>query len=53
MQDAPQFAFTLSQVERGWTWKVYDELGETVASGADLDRQAAMAAVNAKLASNG
>jgi hypothetical protein len=51
MQDAPQFAFTLSQVERGWTWKIYDECGETVASGADADRQAAMAAVNAQLAS--
>lgn len=52
MQDASQFAFTLSQVERGWTWKVYDERGETIASGANLDRQSAMAAVNAELASH-
>jgi hypothetical protein len=52
MQDAPKFAFTLSQVERGWTWKVYDEGGETVASGAVSDRQSAMAAVNAELAAH-
>jgi hypothetical protein len=51
MQDAPQLAYTLSQAERGWTWKVYDEGGETIASGADFDRQAALAAVNAELAS--
>jgi hypothetical protein len=49
MQDAPQLAYSLSQAEAGWTWHVYDEDGETVASGADEDRQAAQAAVNAML----
>jgi hypothetical protein len=49
MQDAPQLAYSLSQAEAGWTWRVYDEDGETVASGADSDRQAAQAAVNAML----
>ena len=49
MQNAPQLAYSLSQAEAGWTWHVYDEDGETVASGADSDRQAAQAAVNAML----
>jgi hypothetical protein len=52
MQDAPRLAYTLSQAEAGWTWQVYDENGETVASGADFDRQSALAAVNAELAAN-
>jgi len=53
MQDAPQLAYSLSQAEAGWTWQVYDEDGETVASGADTDRQAAQAAVNAMLNERG
>jgi hypothetical protein len=44
-----QLAYTLSQAEAGWTWHVFDENGETIASGADSDRQAAQAAVDATL----
>ena len=49
MQSVQQLAYTLSQAEAGWTWRVFDENGDTVASGADSDRQAAQAAVNARL----
>ena len=49
MQSVQQFAYSLSQAEAGWTWRVYDENGETVASGADFERQAAQAAINAML----
>jgi len=52
MQDAPRLAYSLSQAEKGWTWQVFDENGDTVASGADYDRQSALAAVNAELASS-
>lgn len=52
MQDAQQLAYSLSQAEAGWTWRIYDEDGETVASGAVADRQAAQAAINAKLGDN-
>jgi hypothetical protein len=38
-------AYSLSQVEEGWRWSVYDEDGETVADGAHPDREAAEAAV--------
>jgi len=43
-QDAP-FAYSLSQVEDGWRWCVYDEEGVTVADGAYASRAAAEAAV--------
>jgi hypothetical protein len=49
MQSVQQLAYSLSQAEAGWTWHVYDENGDTVASGADSDRQAAQDAVNATL----
>jgi len=41
----PAFAYSLSQVENGWRWSVYDEDGVTVARGADLSRDMAQAAV--------
>jgi hypothetical protein len=45
MSEAPSFAYSLSQVEDGWRWRVFDEDGETVAGGADSSRAAAEAAV--------
>jgi hypothetical protein len=45
MQESRSFAYSLSQVETGWRWSVYDENGETVARGADASRAAAQAAV--------
>ena len=38
-------AYSLSQVDEGWRWSVYDEEGITVADGADASRDAAEAAV--------
>ena len=49
MENMPQLAYSLSQADTVWTWRVFDEDGETVASGADADRQAAQAAVNAMI----
>ena len=45
MQNMPSFAYSLSQVEDGWRWRVYDEDGVTVAGGADTSRAGAEAAV--------
>ncbi len=45
MQNPPSFAYSLSQVEEGWAWSVYDEDGVTVARGADASRDGAQAAV--------
>jgi hypothetical protein len=45
MQTLPSFAYSLSQVEEGWLWSVYDEDGVTVARGADISRAGAQAAV--------
>jgi hypothetical protein len=47
----PSFAYSLSQVEEGWRWSVYDEEGITVADGADPSRDAAKAAVESTLRS--
>ena len=44
MPDQP-FAYTLTHEERGWTWRVYDEDGETVAAGAHASQSDAQAAV--------
>jgi hypothetical protein len=44
-------AYSLSQVEEGWRWSVYDEDGVTVADGADSTRDAAQAAVESTLRS--
>ncbi len=43
------FAYSLSQVEDGWRWRVYDQDGVTVAGGADPSRNAAQAAVDLTL----
>jgi len=51
MPQHPALAYSLSQVEEGWRWTVYDEDGVTVADGADPDRDAAEAAVASTLRS--
>lgn len=48
MQES-SFAYSLSQVENGWRWSVYDEDGVTVAGGADASRDVAQAAVEKML----
>lgn len=48
MPDTP-FAYSLSHVESGWTWTIFDEEGETVASGSNLSQSAAQAAVEATI----
>ncbi len=45
MPEQSPFAYSLSQVETGWRWSVYDEDGVTVAGGANSSRDAAEAAV--------
>jgi hypothetical protein len=45
MQEPRAFAYSLSQVEAGWRWNVYDEDGVTVAGGAHPNRAQAQAAV--------
>jgi hypothetical protein len=49
MQETRSFAYSLSQVDDGWSWSVYDEDGVTVARGADASRSAAQAAVERTL----
>lgn len=49
MQNPPSFAYSLSQVEEGWRWSVYDEDGVTIARGADVSRDRAQAAVELTL----
>lgn len=49
MQESPSFAYSLSQVEEGWRWSVYDQDGVTVARGADVSRARAQAAVERML----
>ncbi len=44
-------AYSLSQVDEGWRWSVYDEDGVTVADGSNADRGAAEAAVSLTLLS--
>lgn len=48
MPDTP-FAYSLSHVESGWTWRIYDEEGETVASGLNVSQSGAQAAVEATI----
>ena len=43
------FAYSLSQVEEGWRWSVYDQEGVMVAGGANASRYAAEAAVESTL----
>ena len=49
MFEPRSFAYSLSQREDGWVWRVYDEDGETVADGAHFNRAAAQAAVDRML----
>jgi len=51
MPENSPFAYSLSQIEEGWRWSVYDEDGVTVAGGAHPDRDAAVAAVESTLRS--
>lgn len=53
MQELQTFAYSLSQVESGWLWSVYDEDGVTVAGGSHASRDAAQAAVERMLQSGG
>jgi len=46
MQEPRSFAYSLSQLEDGWAWRVFDEEGLTVAGGAKRSRAAAQAAVD-------
>ena len=41
----PCFAYSLSQAEQGWAWRVYDEAGEIVDAGLRATQHAAEAAV--------
>ncbi len=45
MPEQSALAYSLSQVEAGWRWSVYDEDGVTVARGDDASRAVAEAAV--------
>lgn len=49
MYEPRSFAYSLSQIESGWKWSVYDENGETVADGAHGSRDVAQAAVDRTL----
>jgi hypothetical protein len=44
MSELP-FAYSLSHEEHGWTWRVFDEDGETVATGAQFSQSDAQVAV--------
>ena len=45
MRELKSFAYSLSQAEDGWRWRVFDEEGVTVADGAHPSQAAAQAAV--------
>jgi hypothetical protein len=49
MHEPRSFAYSLSQVDDGWSWSVYDEDGVTVARGAHKSRLAAEQAVELTL----
>ena len=49
MQEQTSLAYSLSQIETGWRWSVYDEDGVVVAGGADPSRDVAQAAVERTL----
>jgi len=49
LQRSSSLAYSLNQMESGWSWSVYDEDGVTVADGADVSRDAALAAVQQSL----
>lgn len=52
MQEQTSLAYSLSQIETGWRWSVYDEDGVVVAGGADPSRDAAQAAVERTLSAS-
>jgi hypothetical protein len=49
MQESSPLAYSLTQMESGWRWSVYDLDGVMVAGGADASRDAAQAAVEQTL----
>ena len=49
MRELRSFAYSLSQAEDGWRWRVFDEDGVTVADGAHASQAAAQAAVESML----
>jgi len=49
LQQSSSLAYSLNQMETGWRWSVYDVDGVTVADGADISRDAALAAVQQSL----
>lgn len=49
MREVRSFAYSLSQADEGWRWRVFDEDGETVANGAHASQAAAQAAVERTL----
>jgi len=49
MSEPRSFAYSLSQVEDGWRWSVFDTDGVTVALGAGPSRDDAQAAVERTL----
>jgi|GraSoiStandDraft_4_1057263.scaffolds.fasta_scaffold16616_7 hypothetical protein len=46
VRDPESYAYSLSQIEDGWLWNVYDEDGEVVAHGAHICRDGAQAMIN-------
>lgn len=36
--DSSLFAYSLSQAEEGWAWRLYDENGDIVAAGSSVTR---------------
>jgi hypothetical protein len=48
MTETP-FAYSLAHAESGWTWRILDADGETVASGMDCNQSSAQAAVEATM----
>ena len=49
MPEPRSFAFSLSQVEDGWRWRVFDENGTLVARGETSSQDGARAAVDRAL----
>lgn len=48
MSEMP-FAYSLVHAETGWTWRIFDEEGETVAQGLDHSQMGAQAAVESAI----
>lgn len=53
MRELKSFAYSLTQAEDGWRWRVFDEDGETVAGGAHPSQADAQAAVEMTLRNAG